>query len=148
MPHTMPDGINVLFVAGFGPIVTDQEKSERLYKDILGLPLASIEGYSGYLYSADIQGVKHFALWPLDKAALSCFGKPEWPENLPVPQAWLEIDVADIESATKILEAHGYELLTRLREEPWGQTVTRFLSPEGILLAVAHTPFLRDEETD
>ena len=148
MPHNMPDGINVLFVAGFGPIVTDQEKSERLFQDVLRLPLVPIEGYAGYLYSTDIQGVKHFALWPLDKAALSCFGKPEWPEDVPVPQAWLEIDVADIESATKILEAHGYALLTRLREEPWGQIVTRFLSPEGILLALAHTPFLRGETTD
>jgi len=148
MPNDMVDGIEVLFVAGFGPVVTNQEKSVRLFQDILRLPLVSIKGYDGYLYSADIPGVKHFALWPLDKAALSCFGKSEWPEDLPVPQAWLEIDVADIESATKILEAHGYDLLTCLRKEPWGQIVTRFLSPEGILLAVTHTPFLREEGTE
>ena len=56
------------------------------------------------------------------------------------------MDVADIEAATRILEQAGYRLLARLRQEPWGQTVTRFLSPEGILMAVTHTPFLREEK--
>ena len=64
----------------------------------------------------------------------------------PVPQAWLEVDVADIKSATDILEQAGYRLLVRLQQEPWGQTVTRFLSPEGILTAITDTPFLRDEK--
>lgn len=63
-----------------------------------------------------------------------------------MPQSWLEMDVADIEAATRILEQAGYRLLARLRQEPWGQTVTRFLSPEGILMAVTHTPFLREEK--
>ena len=146
MHAMLPQEIKVLFVAGFGPIVTDQKASERLYRDLLGLPLESIEGYDGYLHTAGLDGVKHFALWPLDKAALSCFGKSEWPEDLPVPQSWLEVDVADIEAATNVLEKAGYRLLIRLQQEPWGQTVTRFLSPEGILMAVTHTPFLRDKQ--
>jgi len=144
MPHSIPTEIKVLFIAGFGPVVTKQEENESLFKNILRLPLETIDGYGGYLYSQHIQGVKHFALWPLDKAATSCFGTPDWPEDLPVPQAWLEIDVADIDSATLILEENGYTLLTHVREEPWGQTVTRFLSPDGILMAVTHTPFLRE----
>ena len=145
MPHNaLPPGIDVLFIAGFGPIVTKQKDSERLYRDLLRLPLESIEGYDGYLHTDKLEGVKHFALWPLDKAAQSCFGTDEWPVNLPVPQAWLEVDVADIEAATRVLEQAGYRLLTRMRREPWGQTVTRFLSPEGMLMGVTHTPFLRD----
>jgi len=146
MRNTLPAGIEVLFIAGFGPIVTDQEAGERLYRDVLRLPLEPIEGYDGYWHTGRVEGVKHFALWPLDKAALSCFGKSEWPRELPVPQAWLEVDVADITSATHILEQAGYRLLVRLREEPWGQTVTRFLSPEGLLMAVTHTPWLQDEK--
>ena len=146
MHDTLPVEIDVLFVAGFGPIVTDQKASERLYLDLLRLPLESIEGYDGYLHTARLDGVKHFALWPLDKAAQSCFGGSEWPKELPVPQSWLEVEVADIEVATAILEKAGQTLLTRLQEEPWGQTVTRFLSPEGILMAVTYTPFLQDEE--
>ena len=145
MHDTLLPEIDVLFVAGFGPIVTDQTASARLYRDLLRLPLESIEGYDGYLHTARLDGVKHFALWPLDKAAQSCFGRSEWPRELPVPQSWLEVDVADIEKATRALEQAGYRLLVRMQQEPWGQTVTRFLGPEGMLLAVTHTPFLRAE---
>ena len=144
MQHTLPQGIKVLFVSGFGPVVGRQQESEHLYREMLGLPLEHTEGYDGYWHTQAVDGVKHFALWPLDKAALSCFGEPVWPASLPVPQAWLELDVDDIASATRILEQNGYALLTRLKEEPWGQTVTRFLSPEGILTAITHTPFLRE----
>ncbi len=147
MQNKLPDGIRVLFVAGFGPVTQDQKKSGNLYRVALGLPLRHEDGYEGYWHSQCIEGVKHFALWPLDKAALSCFGSPNWPEDVPVPQAWLELDVEDIVSATSILEQGGYKLLTRLKEEPWGQTVTRFLSPEGILMAITHTPFLREAAT-
>ena len=146
MTNQLPTGIKVLFIAGFGPIVTNQKAGEHLYCNLLQLPLEKIDGYEGYLHSGAIKGVKHFALWPLDKAALSCFGRSEWPADLPVPQSWLEMDVEDIEAATVILEKAGYRLLARLQKEPWGQTVTRFLSPEGILMAVTHTPFLRDEK--
>ncbi len=144
MQHSLPQGIKVLFVSGFGPVVSKQQESEHLYRDMLGLPLEHTEGYDGYWHTQAVDGVKHFALWPLDKAALSCFGRPQWPEDIPVPQAWLEMDVEDIEAATQLLEENGYTLLVRLQLEPWGQTVTRFLSPEGLLMAIAHTPFLRD----
>ena len=42
---------------------------------------------------ARLNGVKHFALWPLTQAAESCFGMDQWPVDLPVPQAWIEFDV-------------------------------------------------------
>ena len=60
-----------------------------------------------------------------------------------MPQAWLEFDVEDIDSATEELRRLGYKLLVSARKEPWGQIVSRFLSPEGILVAVTHTPLLR-----
>ena len=145
MSPTLPSGIDVLFVAGFGPIVTDSAASERLYGDVLKLPLIKEADYAGYCHTQAVEGVKHFALWPLDKASLSCFGTERWPDDVPVPQCWMEFDVADIETATRALEVAGYSLLTRARKEPWGQTVTRFLSPEGILTALCHTPHLRTE---
>ncbi|MBB5143533.1 VOC family protein [Desulfovibrio intestinalis] len=146
MQPNLPQGIKVLFVSGFGPVVNRQQESEHLYRDMFGLPLEHTEGYEGYWHTQAVEGVKHFALWPLDKAALSCFGTAQWPEEVPVPQAWLELDVEDIESATQVLEQNGYTMLVRLKQEPWGQTVTRFLSPEGLLVAVALTPFLRNGE--
>lgn len=132
--------IKVLFIAGFGPIVRDPA-SRKLYADVLGLPLKGEE----YMNSNQIDGAKEFALWPLTQAAESCFGQKTWPDHLPVPQAWLEFDVEDIEKATEALTAQGYQLLVSARKEPWGQTVTRFLSPEGILLGLSHTPWLRGE---
>ena len=141
----IPEGIKVLFIAGFGPVVTNRKQSEHLYKELLQLPLETADDYDGYMHSQNIDGIKYFALWPLDKVALSCFGTPEWPEDLPVPQAWLEFDVADIESATEILKQNGYKILTHIKKEPWGQIVTRFLSPEGLVMAVGHTPLLREE---
>lgn len=136
-------GINVLFIAGFGPVTTNTEESASLYKDILQLPLETIDGYDGYLHSQNIPGAKYFAVWPLDKVALSCFGTSEWPASLPVPQAWLEFEVDDMQSASEILKESGCKLLTCMQEEPWEQTVTRFLSPEGIIMAISYTPFLR-----
>ncbi len=63
---------------------------------------------------------------------------------MPLPQAWLELDAEAIASAKHILEQTGYAVLPRPKEDTWGQTVTRFLSPEGILTAITHTPFLRE----
>ena len=136
-----PQNIDVLFVAGFGPIVRDPAASRKFYCEALGLPFK--EDASGYLYTAELDGVKHFALWPLAQAAESCFGTDQWPGNLPVPQAWIEFDVANIEQATAELKSQGYKLLVAMRTEPWGQTVTRLLGPEGLLVGITHTPSMR-----
>lgn len=134
--------MKVLFTAGFGPIMPDMRAGQEFYADTLGLPL---KGDQSYLHASDIEGVKEFALWPLASAAKSCFGTDTWPEEIPVPQGWLEFDVDDIEGATAELEAKGYRLLVSARLEPWGQTVTRLLGPEGLLVGISHTPWLRGE---
>ncbi|SIS83404.1 VOC family protein [Phaeovulum vinaykumarii] len=138
-------GLGVLFVAGFGPITRDSAKSQALYAETLGLPLKPYGDNTDYLSTEDgeVEGCRHFALWPLTQAAQSCFGRDEWPTDLPTPQAWLEFDVENITIATEGLLTRGYHLLISNREEPWGQKVTRFLSPEGLLVAVSETPWLR-----
>src|SRR5260221_10882094 len=93
--------IEVLFVAGFGPIVREMTTSRKLYNDALGIPFK--EESNGYLHTEALQGAKTFALWPLPQAAHSCFGSDSWPEDVPVPQAWLEFDVQSVESATAAL---------------------------------------------
>jgi catechol 2,3-dioxygenase-like lactoylglutathione lyase family enzyme len=133
-----------MFVAGFGPIVQDNAESQRHYLSTLGLPLKN-EG-NGYCHSDEIEGVRHFALWPLSQAAESCFGTREWPSNIQVPQAWIEFDVEDIERATAELKTQGQRLLVEAKKEPWGQIVTRFLSPEGLLVGITHTPWMRKRE--
>lgn len=136
-------GLGVKFVAGFGPIVKDPASSAHFYRDLLGLPLETMQGDPDYLHSGDVEGVRHFALWPLAGAAESCFGTPQWPASIPTPSAWLEFDVEDVARASDELVRRGCTLLVNNRQEPWGQTVTRLLSPEGILIGITFTPWMR-----
>jgi len=135
------DGIKVLFVTGFGAIVRD-DASRAFYEDALGI---EFQEEHDYRHTESLEGAKTFALWPLSQAADSCFGSKDWPADKPVPHAWLEFDVEDIAAATAALKSQGYDLITEAKVEPWGQTVTRLLSPEGILVALALTPFMRDK---
>ncbi len=135
--------MKVLFIAGFGPIVREPRSSRRLYRDVLGISFHDTEGY---LHTERVEGAKGFGLWPLAHAARSCFGTATWPKELPVPQAWLEFDVDDVPKATQELKRRGYRLLVEARTEPWGQVVTRFLSPEGLLVGVTLTPWMRTKK--
>jgi hypothetical protein len=135
-------GIKVLFIAGFGPIVREPAVSRKLYGETLGIEFKEEDG--AYLHTEALQGANSFALWPLAHAAESCFGKSPWPEEIPVPQAWLEFDVEDVGKATAELESRGYRLLVKNRKEPWGQIVSRLLSPEGLLVGITFTPWMRD----
>ena len=139
----VPGNVKILFVAGFGPIVRDTSESRKLYEEVLGIRLKEESG--SYLHTEALQGVKTFALWPLSQAAQSCFGKDSWPDSTPAPQAWLEFDVENVDEATRELEARGYRVLVRNKKEPWGQTVSRFISPEGLLVGVTVTPLLREK---
>ena len=137
-------GAEVRFIAGFGPIDRDVAESRALYGDSLGILFKEDAG--GYLYTGALQGAKHFALWPLPQAAQSCFGSDSWPDHIPVPQAWLEFEVDNVEKATADLESRGYRMLIKNKTEPWGQTVSRFLSPEGLLVGITLTPSLREKK--
>ena len=134
------------FVAGFGPIVRDTDASRAFWGEGLGIRLA--ESSPGYWTNDDLHGVKAFALWPLSQAAESCFGREAWPADLPEPQAWLELDVESPEAvapATAELAERGYRILVDAKLEPWGQTVSHLLSPEGILVGIAYTPWMHQE---
>lgn len=136
--------IKVLFIAGFGPIVREAPASRELYSQILGIRFK--EENDGYLHTEALKGAKSFALWPLSQAARSCFGTDSWPKATPVPQAWLEFDVDEIEKATAELESRGHRMLVKNKKEPWGQIVSRFITPEGLLVGVTFTPLFRKEE--
>jgi hypothetical protein len=139
-----PKNIKILFIAGFGPIVRETAKSRKLYSDLLGIPFK--EESDGYLHTEALEGAKTFALWPLSQAAQSCFAKDSWPGEIPAPQAWLEFDVANVDEATAELQSQGYRMLIRNKKEPWGQIVSRFISPEGLLVGITFTPAMRGQK--
>ena len=132
----------ILFIAGFGPIVHDRDASRKLYAESLDIPFKEESG--GYLHTNALQGAKEFALWPLSQAAESCFGSATWPDSVPAPHAWLEFDVDSVEKATAELESVGYTMLIKNKKESWGQTVSRFLDPDGILVGLTFTPWMRE----
>ena len=137
--------MKISFVAGFGPIIRDADAAHAFWRDGLGLSFE--EPDPGYFTNDELDGVKAFAMWPLSQAAESTFGTPEWPADLPQPQAWLELDLetADaVGTAVEELRAAGHRLLTDAHEEPWGQTTARLLSPEGLLVGVTYTPWMHD----
>ena len=140
-----PANIKVLFIAGFGPIGRNTGESRKLYLDVLGIPFK--QETDGYLHSEAVPGAKSFALWPLSQAARSCFGKDTWPADIDAPQAWLEFDVDSVETATAALESNGYRMLVKNKKEPWGQIVSRFISPEGLLVGVSFTPSMREQNS-
>ena len=142
----MKTAIKILFIAGFGPIVREPADSRKLYSDTLGIHFKEESGE--YLHTEALKGAKTFALWPLSQAAESCFGKDSWPDDIPIPHAWLEFDVDSVEKATAHLESQGYRLLIKNKKEPWGQTVSRFLSPEGLLVGVTFTPCMREAKEE
>ena len=144
--RTANANLDVLFIAGFGPIVRDVGKSRGLYGDAMSIRFKEEAGQ--YLHTEALEGAKTFALWPLSQAAQSCFGKDSWPDNVPVPQAWLEFDVRSVEKATAELESRGYKMLLKNKKEPWGQVVSRFLSPEGLLIGVTFTPMMRESREE
>lgn len=140
--------MDVQFIASFAVVTPEPSVSKGLYVDALGLPLGAPEG-SDYLHSEDIEGSKHFGVWPLREAAQACFGSPDWPADRPVPQASVEFEVADAETvqvAADELTEKGYTLLHEARAEPWGQTVARLQTSEGVILGLSYAPWLHEQQ--
>jgi catechol 2,3-dioxygenase-like lactoylglutathione lyase family enzyme len=137
--------VKVLFAAGVSPIVRDRDASVRFYREVLGLPLKVDEEHD-YIATDDVEGLKHLGLWPLSEAARACFGTPEWPKDIPEPQATVEFDVDDVDAAAAELQAAGYTLLHDPVTMPWGQRITHVMSPEHLLVGITFTPWMRDDE--
>jgi len=135
--------MQVQFVASIAPIVRDIDAARAFYQDGLGLSFEGAEG--DYRFTHYLNGTKHFGLWPLAEAANACFGTTDWPEDIPIPQASIEFEVADVAAAAAELKAKGYRLIHEARTEPWSQVTARLLSPEGLLTAVCYTPSFHDE---
>jgi catechol 2,3-dioxygenase-like lactoylglutathione lyase family enzyme len=139
--------MNVLFIASIAVVVADPPPSRKLLINVLGLPLEG-EG-DGYYSSGNIPGSNHFGIWPLSQAAEACFGTPEWPADRVIPQASIEFEVEDVDAVAAAgdeLRQAGFELLHPPRTEPWGQTVTRVLTQDGLILGISYAPAFHRED--
>jgi catechol 2,3-dioxygenase-like lactoylglutathione lyase family enzyme len=141
--------MDVLFITSVAVVVADPPLSRTLFIETLGLPLEG-EG-NGYYSSGNVAGSKHFGLWPLSEAAEACFGTAQWPADRVVPQASIEFEVANAEAVTAAgaeLQRAGFELLHEARTEPWGQTVARLFTADGLIVGISYAPSLHDVHDD
>jgi catechol 2,3-dioxygenase-like lactoylglutathione lyase family enzyme len=137
--------MKIEFMSSVSVIAPDPAASRELFLGALGLPLERASAEDEYFHTEKLDGCRHFGVWPLSQAAQACFGSPEWPSDRPVPQASVEFDVADagaVQDAVEELGSQGYELLHATREEPWGQTVARVQSPEGLIVGISFAPWM------
>jgi catechol 2,3-dioxygenase-like lactoylglutathione lyase family enzyme len=139
--------MQIEFIAGFGPIGIDQHATHDFWARTIGIHFEEPE--PGYFHASDLDGVRAFALWPLEQAAEATFGTPEWPSDQPVPQAWIEVEVASPEAVAEAVEelrAAGQEILIDAHTEPWGQTTARLMSPEGLLVGISYIPSFHEPD--
>jgi catechol 2,3-dioxygenase-like lactoylglutathione lyase family enzyme len=133
--------MEIEYIAGFGPIGPDARETHRFWSQTIGIDFEEMA--PDYFHARELGGAKVFGLWPLTQAAEATFGTPAWPAERPVPQAWIEFEVASPEAvgaAVEELRAKGQEILVEAHEEPWGQWTARIMSPEGLLVGVSYLP--------
>ncbi|RFB75686.1 VOC family protein [Methylovirgula sp. 4M-Z18] len=138
--------MEILYLASVAIVTADPPESRKLFIDTLKLPLKRHEG-DDYYFSESIGGSKHFGVWPLRQAAEACFGGPDWPADRPVPHACFEFEVADLDSvssAAEELQSKGYTLLHGAKTEPWGQTVARMQTPDGVIIGISFAPWMHE----
>jgi catechol 2,3-dioxygenase-like lactoylglutathione lyase family enzyme len=135
-----------LFVGAVGVITRTLAEGRALYVDALGLPLETADG-ANFLASEKLEGSKYFGVWPLAEAAKACFGTETWPAHLPVPQMFVELEMespAAVHEAAAEIEAKGQRLLHPARTDPWGQTVARLQTPDGLVVGISYVPWMHD----
>jgi len=133
-----------LFVGAVGVITSTIEEGRTFYVDTIGLPLKQAPG-ANFLHSEKLEGSKYFGVWPLSEAAKACFGTESWPAGRPIPQMFVEFEVDSPKSVTDAaseLEADGYALLHGARTDPWGQTVTRLQTRDGLVVGISYVPWM------
>jgi catechol 2,3-dioxygenase-like lactoylglutathione lyase family enzyme len=135
--------MDVQFIASVSVVAPDPATSRQLYVAALGLPLERLDGE--YFASERIDGSKHFGVWPLAEAARACFGTDAWPPDRPVPQASIEFELAGPDAVAEgaaELASGGFPLIHGARTEPWGQTVARLQTVEGLIVGLSYAPWL------
>jgi len=136
--------VRIRFIGSIGVITRSPAQGRRFFLDALELPLERAEG-SNFLFSRRLEGSRYFGVWPLAEAARVCFGRAGWPASHPVPQMFVEFEVgspAGVAKAASELTSKGYTLLHAPRTDPWGQTVVRLQTKDGVIIGISYVPWM------
>lgn len=131
-------------VAGVGEIVEDVDAAVAFYRDVLGLEV-EYDGEGAYA-DVKVSGIAHYGLWDRRAAAESILGDRALADQVPLGFALgFEVDAVDADSTTA--EQRGLALIQQPKTEPWGQVVSRFLLPSGLVGEFSETPWARTLDT-
>jgi catechol 2,3-dioxygenase-like lactoylglutathione lyase family enzyme len=136
--------VKILFIGSIGVITQNRSAGRRFYGTALELPLKKVQG-GDFVFTQKLGGSKYFGVWPLTEAARVCFGRKRWPAGRPVPQMFIEFEVTSAKSVVKAaseLTSKGYTLLHAPRTDPWGQTVVRLQTGDGLIIGVSYVPWM------
>jgi catechol 2,3-dioxygenase-like lactoylglutathione lyase family enzyme len=136
--------MKILFIGSVGMITRTPTEGRRFFVDGLHLPLKQAKG-SRFLFSEKLEGSRYFGVWPISEAARVCFGRNKWPADRPVPQVFVEFEVDGPESVAlgaSELESKGFTLLHPPRTDPWGQTVARLQTRDGVIVGISYVPWM------
>lgn len=136
--------MRIQFIGSLGVIARNWDEGQTLFRNVLGLPLEHAEG-GDFLFSEKLGSSKYFGVWPLTEAAKACFGRDSWPADRPVPQMFIEFEVgspASVAQAASELESKEYVLLHGPRKDPWGQTVARLQTGDGLIIGISYVPWM------
>ncbi len=136
--------MKILFIGSIGVITRRATEGRRFFVDGLKQPLKQAKGRR-FLFSEKLEGSRYFGVGPLSEAARACFGRPTWPTDRPVPQVFVEFEVDGPESVAQgasELESKGYALLHPPRTDPWGQTVARLQTRDGVIVGISYVPWM------
>jgi uncharacterized glyoxalase superfamily protein PhnB len=64
-----------------------------------------------------------------------------------IPQLSIEFEIQDVDSvrsAAEELVTSGYTLLHGVKAEPWGQTIARLQTAEGVIVGISYAPWLHE----
>ena len=127
-------------VAGVGEIVEDVEAAVAFYRDVLGL---EVEHESGNDYAeVKVTGINHYGLWGRRAAAESILGDANLADQVPLGFA-MGFEVDSVEEDSVAATGRGLALIQQPKSEPWGQVVSRFLLPSGLVGELSETPWAR-----
>ena len=140
--------MKILFIGTIGLITRDRANGRRLFVDNLDLPLRHVKG-TDFVFSDRLPGSRYFGVWPESEAARICLGRKRWPKNRAVPQAFVEFEVgspAKVFAAAVELQAKGISLLHPAHTDPWGQTVVRFQTEDGLIVGISYVPWMHPKK--
>ena len=127
-------------ISAIAEVVDDVDAAVEFYRDVLGLPVDHETG-GGYA-TVTMPGALHFSIWSRRAAAGATFSDEAEADRIPLGFS-VEFEVDAVVPATEAVSERGLHIVQPPKEEPWGQTTSRFMLPSGMLGGFSETPWAR-----